>query len=379
MSQTLSLRALGRATLARQFLLQRVAMPAEEVIVHLVGMQGQAPQAPYVGLWSRIAGFEPHELSQLLLDRRVVRIPLMRNTIHLVTADDCLAMRPWTQPIFDRDLRTNTTFAPGLRDLDLTALAAATRKLVEAQPRTAKELGALLQQRWPDRPANSLAHGARNLLPLLQVPPRGLWGRSGQPTLTTADAWLGRPLAEPDPATLVRRYLAAFGPASVQDAQTWSGLTRLREVFERLPLRRFRDEDGRELFDLEDAPRPDPDTPAPVRFLAEYDNLLLSHADRARVVGAESLRAIGAWREPPRGVLVDGYVKATWKITRERQVARLVVQPLDRLGTRDRAALTAEGERLLAFAAADAHAKEVSFAGTRVWAAGASAASGIRA
>ncbi|MDO3703258.1 winged helix DNA-binding domain-containing protein [Micromonospora sp. C28SCA-DRY-2] len=360
-------------------MLQRVAMPAEEVIVHLVGMQGQAPQAPYVGLWSRIDGFEAHELSQLLLDRRVVRIPVMRNTIHLVTGDDCLAMRPWTQPIFDRDLRTNTTFAPGLRDLDLTALADAARELVEAQPRTAKELGTLLQQRWPDRPANSLAHGARNLLPLVQVPPRGLWGRSGQPTLTTADAWLGRPLTEPDPAILVRRYLAAFGPASVQDAQTWSGLTRLREVFERLPLRRFRDEGGRELFDLEDAPRPDPDTPAPVRFLAEYDNLLLSHADRTRLVGAESLRAIGAWREPPRGVLVDGYVKATWKIIRERQVARLVVQPLDRLGKRDRAELTAEGERLLAFAAADAHGKEVSFAGTRVWAAGASAASRIRA
>jgi Winged helix DNA-binding domain len=362
-TDVLTWRALGRATLARQLLLRRVASPAEDVVAHLVGMQGQAPQAPYVGLWSRVDGFEPRELSQLLLDRQVVRIAAMRGTVHLVTAEDCLALRPWTQPIFDRDLHTNTTFAPGLRDLDLTALAAAARELVEARPRTPRELGMLLQQRWPDRPAGSLAHGARGLLPLVQVPPRGLFGRSGQTTLTTAEAWLDRPLAEPDAAALVRRYIAAFGPAGVQDAQTWSGLTGLREVFERLPLRRFRTEGGQELCDLDDAARPDPDTPAPVRFLAEYDNLLFSHADRTRVVAAETLRAIVARREPPRGVLVDGYVAATWKITQERGAARLTVAAFGRLGRRDQAELTAEGERLLAFAAPTAQAKEVSIVG----------------
>lgn len=363
MSDALTWRALGRATLARQLLLQRVASPAEDVVAHLVGLQGQAPQAAYVGLWSRIDGFEPRELSQLMLGRRVVRIAVMRGTVHLVTAKDCLVLRPWTQPIFDRDLRTNTTFAPGLRGLDRAALAAAARDLVETKPRTPSELGALLQERWPDRPAGSLAHGARGLLPLVQVPPRGLWGKSGQPTLTTAEAWLDRPLAEPDAAALVRRYLAAFGPASVQDAQTWSGLTGLREVFERLPLRRFRTEGGQELFDLDDAARPDPDTPAPVRFLAEYDNLLFSHADRTRVAAAETLRAIASRREPPRGVLVDGYLAATWKITHERDAARLTIEAFGRLGTRDRAELTAEGEQLLAFAAPTADAKNVSILG----------------
>jgi hypothetical protein len=362
-SQTLSRRALGRATLARQHLLERTAMSAEAMIAHLVGMQGQAPQAPYVGLFSRIDGFVPDELSRLLTERRVVRLAAMRGTVHLVTAEDSLVLRPWTQPLFDRDLGTNTTYAPGLRDLDLTALAAAARELVEEQPRTPKKLGALLQQRWPDRPAGSLSYGARNLLALVQVPPRGLWGKSGQPTLTTVEAWLKRPLAKPDPQALVRRYLAAFGPASVQDAQTWSGLTGLREVFEHLPLRRFQDEDGRDLFDLEDAPRPDPDTPAPVRFLAEFDNLLLSHADRTRVVATDTLRFFATRREPPRGVLVDGYVKATWKLTRQRRTTHLLIEPLDQLSKHDRAAVQQEGEALLSFAAPATDAKELSFTG----------------
>lgn len=346
MSETLTWRALGRATLARQHLLSRSRMTALEMVAHLVGAQGQAPQAPYVGLWSRVDGFQPGELSQLLLDREVVRIAAMRGTVHLLTADDALALRPWTQPVFDRDLRTNTLHGPALRGIDLAALAAAGRAVLEERPRTVAELGAALADRWPDRAPGSLAYGVRDLLPLVQVPPRGLWGQSGQPTLTTAEAWLGRPLVTPDPAVLVTRYLAAFGPASVRDAQAWSGLTRLREVFERLPLVRFRDENGQELFDLPDAPRPDPDTPAPVRFLAEFDNLLLSHADRTRVIAKDAWRAMSG--DAPRGVLVDGYARASWRFTRERGSARLLIQLFTPLDAADRAALEEEGHRLLA-------------------------------
>jgi Winged helix DNA-binding domain len=201
MSEVLSWRALGCATFARQFLLRRVTMPAESAIARLAGMQAQAPQAPYVGLWSRLDGFQPGELSRLMLERRVVRIAAMRGTVHLVTAEDCLAMRPWTQPVFDRDLRTNVTHAPTLIGVDLEALTAAGRELVEEHPRAMTELGTALQQRWPDRAAASLAYAVRDLLPLVQVPPRGLWGASGQPTVTTAQAWLGRPLAAPDDAS----------------------------------------------------------------------------------------------------------------------------------------------------------------------------------
>jgi hypothetical protein len=351
----------GGPTLARQHLLSRAEMSALDMLAHLVGMQGQAPQAPYIGLWSRLTGFQAEELSQLLLDRRAVRIAVMRNTVHLVTAADALALRPLTQVIFDRDLRTNATHARKLDGLDLAAVTAAARELVEERPRATKELGVLLQERWPDREPAALAFVARNTLPMVQVPPRGLWRKSGQPTLTTTDAWLGRPLAAPDAASLVTRYLGAFGPATVQDAQAWSGLTGLREVFERLPLLRLRDDQGRELFDLPDAPRPDEETPAPVRFLAEFDNLILSHADRTRVIARADWQTMMEGRLAPRAVLVDGYARATWKLTEQRRTADLLIEPFGRLGRRERADLEREGAALLAFAAPQAQVRAVRF------------------
>ncbi|GLI03452.1 winged helix DNA-binding domain-containing protein [Phytohabitans aurantiacus] len=361
MTVPLSWRALGRATLARQHLLARAPLTAEDALTHLVGMQGQAPQAPYIGLWSRLDGFDAEELSQLLLDRRAVRIAVMRNTVHLVTAADALALRPLTQVIFDRDLRTNATHTPRIDGLDLAAVTAAARKLVEEQPRSTKDLGTLLQKHWPEREASALAFVARNTLPMVQVPPRGLWRRSGQPTLTTTDAWLGKPLAAPDAASLVTRYLGAFGPATVQDAQAWAGLTGLRAVFERLPLLRLRDDQGRELFDLPEAPRPDEETPAPVRFLAEFDNLILSHADRTRVIARADWQTMMDSRLAPRAVLVDGYVRATWKITEQRGEAELLIEPFGRLGRRERADLEREGAALLAFATPKAQATAVRF------------------
>ncbi|MEW5926558.1 MAG: winged helix DNA-binding domain-containing protein [Gemmatimonadota bacterium] len=362
--RVLDRRALNRALLARQGLLRRWTVPAAEAVERLAGMQSQAPDPPYYGLWTRLEGFRPEELSRLLEERAVVRIALMRSTIHLVTARDCLALRPLLQPVLERAHRA--TYGRRMEGVDAAELADAARALTEERPRTFAEIGAALAERWPGRDPAALSGAARALLALVQVPPRGLWGRSGPAAHTTAEAWLGRPLdASASPENLVLRYLAAFGPATAADAQTWSGLTRLRDAFEGLRPRLlvFRDEAGRELFDLPDAPRPDPDTPAPVRYMAEWDNVLLSHADRTRVISEEHRRRIftpnGIF---PGTVLVDGFVAGTWKMERSRGAATLRVEPFAPLAAGDEAALNDEGERLLAFAAAETPAREVRIA-----------------
>ncbi len=364
----MTLRELNRATLERQLLLCRQKLPAVEAIEHLVGLQAQAPNPPYIGLWTRLEGLHPDELARLIIDRRAVRIALMRNTIHLVTARDCLALRPLVQSVIDRDLYANRTHRASIEGMDIQALVAAGRTLLEERPRTAKELGVLLKERWPERDATSLARAIRHLVPLVQVPPRGVWGKSGQAAHTTAEAWLGRPL-DPDPSLdeMIVRYLGAFGPATVKDVQTWSGLTRLGEVTERLRsrLRTFRDEQGKELFDLPDAPRPCSDTPSPPRFLPEFDNLILSHADRTRVIADNHRKVIASKNGMvPATVLVDGFVRGTWKTERARGKVTLMIEPFEPLAEEDRAALAAEGERLVRFVAKPegAEAFEVRFA-----------------
>ncbi|MFF2076006.1 winged helix DNA-binding domain-containing protein [Kitasatospora sp. NPDC058162] len=343
-------RALGRALLARQHLLARTGLAPLDVIHHLGGLQAQAvPQPPYLGLLSRLDGFTPEALSTLLEQRAAVRIALQRGTIHLVTAQDCLTLRPLLQPVLDQALRS--TYGKRLSGLDPAALAAEARTLVEAQPRTFQQLGALLAATRPDRDPAALAQAARCLLPLVQVPPRGLWGRSGPAAHTTAEAWLGRPLdPAPAPDELVLRYLAAFGPATVADLQKWCGLSRLGPVLKRLmpELLTFLDEQGRLLYDLPEAPRPDPDVPAPVRLVAPFDNLLLSHADRSRVLPERYKDRVMTRNGLVLGtLLVDGLVAGTWRLTGEQEV---VVEPFVRLARADRAAAETEAQRVLAFA-----------------------------
>jgi hypothetical protein len=340
-------------------------MTALEAIERLVGMQAQAPLAPYVGLWSRLANFRHAELAALVADRRAVRIALMRTTLHLVTAEDAVELRPVLQPVLERGFHTGSAGERRLPGVDFAELLGAGLALLHETPLTAVTLGAKLAERWPDRDPADLARCIRFLAPIVQVPPRGIWGKAGQATWTTVEAWLGRSVeADPAPDRMVLRYLAAFGPASVKDVQAWCWLTRLGEVVERLrpKLRTFRDEAGTELFDLPDAPRPDPDTPAPPRFVPEYDNLLLSHADRTRVIDAahrERIFTKGA-------CLLDGFVVGAWKIAREKKAARLEIEPFTKLAKRDTAALTREGLRLLAFAAEGAEGHDVRFTGREV-------------
>ena len=362
-------RALNRAMLERQLLLRRHAISSEAAVEHLLGLQAQVPKDPYTGLWSRLEGFRPDDLSTLLLDRRAVRTTLMRSTIHLVTAADALRLRPLLQPVIFR-MNRDSVFGRDLDGVDLEAVAEAGRRIVDERPSSNGELGRRLAELWPDRPAAALANAARTLVPMVQTTPRGLWGRSQQPTWATVDTWLGDhdhdreggdggSHAGPGPLSLdgmIRRYLAAFGPAMVKDVQAWSGLTRLAEVVDRLRpgLRVYRDDEGRELFDLPDAPRPDPDTPAPVRFLPEYDNLGLGLADRSRLVAPPNPRpkmvrdGVG-WGS----VLVDGRFQGMWRIFDDDGATTLVLASTVPYSRRHQQELTDEGLRLLGLHAAD--------------------------
>jgi Winged helix DNA-binding domain len=355
---TLSLRALNRATLARQLLLSRSPMSALDAVEHLVGMQAQAPFAPYYGLWSRLDSFTGEELSGLLTSRKAVRIVLMRGTIHLVTAKDCHRLRPLVQPAMDRMLKANASHGKPLAAVEVSAVVEAARRLLDAEALTPGEVGARLAEQWPDTPPGSLAEAARSLLPLVQVPPRALWQRSGQVRLTTSTAWLGKPRGKALTIDdLVVRYFTAFGPASTADVQTWSGLSRLGEVVDRLGLMHFKSEGGQTLYDIPDAPRPDPDTPAPVRLVAPFDNLLLSHANRTRVISDEHRKRLFSGKNGvfPGTVLVDGFVAGTWELVGKGESTSMRVEPYIGLGDKVLDEVTAEGNRLLecAFEVAD--------------------------
>ncbi|WP_433295839.1 winged helix DNA-binding domain-containing protein [Actinoplanes sp. CA-030573] len=316
---TLSRRALGRATLARQLLLERHTRPVLDAIEALGGMQAQAPLAPYVGLWTRLAGFDPAELSKLTEERRVVRTHLMRATVHLVSARDCL---DWQLHFRARHAGSIAPLVRGL-DVDRAELRAEATRLLTARPRTRAELGRLLRTRWPDAEPGALAFAAAQEVPISQVPPRGVWGRTGPAAWTPVESWLGEPLRVTPVDDLVLRALAAFGPASVADLQMWSGLTRLAKVVARLPLIRFTTEDGRAVFDLPDAPRPDEDVPAPPRFLPEYDNLLLAHADRTRFNPARRRVPLPPGPGATTGTfLVDGEWQGTWQLLDREMVLR---------------------------------------------------------
>ena len=358
----LSPRALGRALLARQHLLERSTAAPAAMVAHLIGLQAQAaPQPPYLGLWSRLASFAPGQLTELIERREVVRTALQRGTIHLVTADDCLTLRPLLQPVLDQALRT--AYGRRLTGIDLDAVASEGRALVEEQPRTFQHLGALLAESRPGADPAALAQAVRSRLTLVQVPPRGVWGHGGPAAHTTAEHWLGR---RPDPSPslerTVLRYLAAFGPATATDVQKWCGLTRLGPVLAALApqLATFRDERGRLLYDLPDAPRPPAATPAPVRLVAPFDNLLLSHADRSRILPEEYRpRLMTVNGQIPGALLVDGSVAGSWELTEHRAgrggrtgdgTPLVRVRPYAPLSQRDAAGAEAEAGRLLEFA-----------------------------
>ncbi|MFO7170609.1 MAG: winged helix DNA-binding domain-containing protein [Chloroflexota bacterium] len=362
--RTLGLRELNRATLARQMLLSREAPPAAEAIERLVGLQAQQAQPPFVGLWTRLQGFERDELADLIASRRVVKATFLRATLHLCTADDYLRFRTALQPMLADAWAAIAKQRGG--EFDLEAVLAAAREFIAAQPRTFAEISAMLVELMPDQDVGAMRYAVRTHLPLVQVPTETRWCYPGNPAFTLAEPWIGRPVAPEDNLReLVLRYLAAFGPASPADMQTWSYLPNLKEIFEELrpELVCYRDERRRELFDLPGMPLPAGDEPAPVRFLPEFDNLLLSHSSRARVVADEHRKRVYLpGLRVAATFLVDGFVRGVWLVEKSKGVAALVIEPFGALEPQDRSALAEEGERLVRFIEPGAKAHEVRFA-----------------
>ncbi len=362
-NRVMSPRALNRTLLARQLLIKRSNMSIPEALEHLIGIQSQTPNSPYVSLWTRVDNFKHETLSQLLLNRDAVRIALMRSTIFLVTKRDCLALRPLIQPVLDRTLKAN--FGRRLTDVDNNELAKISRDLVESQPCTLEELGKLLKEKWEDTDPSALAAAARNLVPLVQTPPRGIWGAKGKAIHTSAENWLCQSLVTNyNLESLILRYLNAFGPATISDIQTWSGLTKIRKVIEglRLQLNTFFDEDGNELFDVSHAEFPDIDTPVPVRFLAEFDNILLSHKNRSRILADEYRSRVFTVNGIIKATfLIDGYVQGLWRIEQKRKSTTLIIEPFKSLLQVDKDELAIEGAKLMDFAVADSDFKNIQF------------------
>ena len=357
-TETLSRRALNRALLARQMLLERSGMPVGDVIGFLGGLQAQVPSDPYTALWSRLVDFDPTVLSELISTRKAVRLATLRGTLHLHMAADAVPFRALVQPVLTRML-AGTPFGKATKGVEVDALVAAGRAAVEKTPLTLAALRPILAEVFPDHDATALSYVVHYMTPLIQVPPRGLWGKGGAPKVTTAKAWLGKEGKAIATEKAVVRYLAAFGPASVLDMQAWSGLTKLGPTFEALrpKLVTFTDPSGRELFDLPDAPRPDESTPAPPRFLPVYENAILGFAERERILAGVPPRAVPQ-SVNVRSFLIDGFVAGFWKMETAKATAKvgatLTLEPFAKLAKKDERALAAEGERMLAFAAPEA-------------------------
>ena len=344
-------RDLNRTLLARQHLLERTRMPALEMVQHLVGLQAQEPLPPYLSLAARLDDFHPNELSEALERGGAVRLLTMRGTIHVLTPDDALALRPWVQPALDQQSRSNQ-LNRAARHVPVADLVAEVRRLLAAGPLPVKELGERLAETFPDAPAGALAHVARERAPLVQLPPRGLWRASGGVVYQTVENHLGRPSTEVDVRALVRRYLRAFGPATAADMTVWSRVTRLGPVFAAMhdELEVVETEDGRRLYDVPDGPVVDGSAPAPVRLLGAYDNVWLSHADRSRIMADEArARWMGSNGGVGRTVFVDGFLAGLWW-WRDGRVELDLFRPLTRA---ERGGLDDEVDRVSALLLTD--------------------------
>lgn len=358
----LSAKAVNRATLARQMLLDRADVSVVDAVGRLVGMQGQEPKHPYVGLWSRLADFEETQLDQAIQDRELVRATLFRGTLHLVTAEDYLRFRTTMAPVLEAGLRMLKERGEGLEPEKVVKAA---QKLLAKEPLTFTEVRDALQKEFPAVNERALGFCTRMMVPLVMYPTGTRWGWPANARFTPAETWLsGKLHPKAAPEELVVRYLEAFGPATPADFQTWSGLPKAKPVFDSLELEEFTDEAGKTLYDVPDAPRPDPDTEAPIRFLPEFDNLLLAHAKRERIIADEHKPAVFTKNLRVKATYtVDGLVAGLWTAEKKRGVATLTLTPFGRTTKKTATELERAGAGLLRFLEPDAKTYEVVTAG----------------
>ncbi len=357
-NQTLRPAQLSRATLARQMLLRREPLPVAEAVRRLFALQAQEPKPPFLALWSRLTDFAADELRAALRDATVLRVTLVRGTLHLVTAADYAAIRAPLQPVLAGSFTALGDRAAGI---DLARVLPAARTAFATGPMTFEELRRRLAPDFPGLDERVLGYAVRMNLPLVMAPSQDRWG---YPRVSRFG--LTRPFgAAADPDELVVRYLACFGPATAADAQTFTGLPRLKPVFDRLADRlvTFLDDRKRTLYDLPDAPRPAADAPAPPRFLADFDNLVLGYQDRTRFfadafkshVTTRNLRVRATF-------LLDGQIRGTWAISRTAKAATVTMTPFEPLSADAVATLEPEALALLRFAEPDSPAHRVAVA-----------------
>ncbi len=345
----LSRKQLNRTLLARQLLLQRSADGCEAATERLVALQSQIPNPAYIGLWTRLSGFEKRRLSESLEKRRIVRAPWIRSTLHLVSAADHQRFQAVIQPALARGLRS--FFGPRANGLDIERLIQIAKPYLEAETPAIGALRNKLQEHEPDQNKQAMAYAVRSYLPLVQIPPSGTWGAGTRATYTTAEAWLGAPTPADLPA-LFQRYLAAYGPANVMDFQTWTGMTGLKSQLAPAltDLARYQSEDGAVLYDLPGSPIIEAERPAPIRFLPEYDNILIAHRDRRRILPEIHRKKVFISAGRVLGtVLIDGFVGAIWKVRMDGKAASLTVTLFERRNSDVRAAIESEGLKLLKF------------------------------
>jgi hypothetical protein len=350
---TVTLRQLNRTLLRRQLLDERADLTPTTATARVLALQAQEPNWVFAGLWSRLARFERDDLEAAVEQRELVRGPLLRGTQHLTTADDYAWLRPTIQPVLSR-LARSTYYTAQTHGIDPGDLVAAARDALGDGLVRRRDLAATLVARWPDRRGAVLAAAVEALMPVVHGPETSAWGSwwsRRSIAVSDAQAWLDRPMSPPDLPALVRRYLAAFGPAGVMDLQTFTGLTRLRPAVDAMrdELRVLHGPGGAELLDLPDAEILDEDAPAPVRFLAAFDNAVLGHRDRTRILPEPHRTSVmPGYSMVHATVLVDGFVAARWTI----EHGTLLVHPLEPLPDPD--AVLAEGTRMAAFLDLDA-------------------------
>lgn len=341
-------------------LLAREKTTPLKAVERLAGMQAQEPKPPFIGLWTRLEGFRREQLVKALSERKLVRGTGLRGTLHLVSARDYVAFRSVLEPMLERSVTSLGDRAEGLEMDEILPLA---RKLLKGRPQPFKELCATLQKERSHLDDRALRRAVRMELPLILVPSEDSWGFPRVADFDLAETWIGKSLkGKPAPDRLALRYLAAFGPATAADFQTWSGLQGGQALFDglRAKLMSFEDERGRELFDLADAPRPGARASAPPRFLPEFDNLLLAHKDRSRVIADEHRSAVFTKNLRVRATfLVDGLAAGTWVVERKKRAAALQLTPFDKLSKAAVKELTTEGDKLLRFLEEDADEYEV--------------------